>query len=69
MLKFECCMVCEPPKRHQACHGTCPEYIETRAEYDRLKDKADHENKVWQGIYRQKCEGVTRALRKHSRIK
>ena len=67
MFKFECCMVCEPPKRHPSCHSSCPEYIEKRAEYDRLKDKADHENQVWQSIYKQKSDGVNRALKKHPR--
>lgn len=31
------CMGCVPPKRHPGCHGQCKEYLEQKAEYDRLK--------------------------------
>ena len=67
MFKFECCIECVAPKRHPACHGSCPEYIEKRAEYNRLKDKADRETRVKQSIYKQKSDGVNRALKKHPR--
>lgn len=35
------CRYCVPPKRHEACHDTCPDYIAWRAprlaEYERKK--------------------------------
>ena len=38
---FEECQKCVPPKRHPGCHGTCPDYAESRAKFDADKAKAD----------------------------
>lgn len=38
-----CCKDCVPPKRHPGCHGTCDEYLNEKAERERLKDKAREE--------------------------
>lgn len=33
------------------CHGSCPEYLAQKAEYDRLKEKHDKEKQINMGIY------------------
>ena len=44
---FECCMECKPPKRQPGCHGTCKEYKDARAAYDRAKDINYTEERIW----------------------
>lgn len=34
---IKCCKKCVPPKRHAACHDSCPEYQAERAAYQREK--------------------------------
>ena len=35
--KINCCKDCIPPKRHPGCHGSCPEYLQERADLDKYK--------------------------------
>lgn len=62
---MNCCHGCVQPKRKPGCHDHCPEYIEERAEYDRIKEAENRIKAVRHGIYMQKCEGIARAARKH----
>lgn len=62
---IKCCIPCVAPKRHPGCHDHCPEYIEEKAEHERKKAAEDKEKAVRQGIYAQKSEAVTRAIKKH----
>ena len=62
---MKCCHGCVAPKRHEACWGHCPEYIEEKAEYDRRKSAEDKKNAVRIGIYYQKSDGVLRAIKRH----
>ena len=64
---MKCCHGCVPPKRHTACWGHCPEYIEEKAECDRRKKENNKRNAVSVGIYRQKIDGVFRAVKRHGR--
>ena len=32
MIRIDCCNGCVPPKRHFACHDTCPDYNEAKEE-------------------------------------
>lgn len=63
MQAFKSCMNCVAPKRHPGCHGTCPEYLEARAEYDRLKSAYDREQAISASIYSSRTEKVEKALR------
>ena len=68
-MAFKCCRDCVAPKRHEACHGDCPEYAAEKAEYDRLKAKDDNRRKVKNAIYNQRSINVAKALKKHGRYK
>jgi hypothetical protein len=61
------CKGCVPPKRYPGCHGSCPEYAEEKAQYE--KDTAAQKQKVaiQAGINSQKYCGVARAMRKKGR--
>lgn len=67
MFKFDECIVCVPPKRHPGCQDTCPEHQARRIIYDGLKAAADKKKAVANSIYKQKSDGVNRALKKHPR--
>ena len=56
------CKNCVPPKRYPGCHGTCPEYLEQKAEYDRLKEIHDREKQVNLGIYIDRNTKVYKAM-------
>ena len=42
-MRIECCKDCQ--ERYPACWGTCPKYLEARAEWERHK-KQLHDEKV-----------------------
>lgn len=62
------CKGCEAPKRYPGCHGSCPDYLAERAEYDRLKAIHDREREVNTGINNSRYDNVYKAL-KYRRIK
>lgn len=35
------CRGCVPPKRHRACHDTCPDYLAEKAILDEMKAERD----------------------------
>lgn len=58
------CMGCVPPKRHHGCHGQCKEYLEQKAEYDRLK-AIDYQKRHTIGmLVDQRAEAINRANKK-----
>lgn len=60
---IKCCHYCVAPKRHPGCHGTCPEYLEEKAEHTRRKAIEDKKKFVGISVQTQKSDGVRRALR------
>lgn len=62
---MKCCHGCVPPKRHKACWDHCPDYIAEKGEHDRRKAADYKRNAVGVGIYRQKMDGVIRAIKRH----
>lgn len=64
---IKCCQYCVAPKRYPGCHGSCPEYLQEKAEYEERKALADKQRKVSGDIYCQKSERVTKAIKKHGR--
>ena len=64
---MKCCKHCVPPKRHPGCHDHCPEYAEERAVYNEKKAAADKKKAVAHSIYKQKSDGVRRAIKKHGK--
>jgi hypothetical protein len=69
-MPIECCKDCKAPKRYPGCHGSCPEYIAERAEYDRLKAIHDRERDINVSITQQRGERVYKALkcRRYKRV-
>ena len=63
MTAIKCCKGCVAPKRHTACWGHCPEYLEEKAEYEARKAIADREKYISQEIYSQKSQAVGKALK------
>lgn len=37
-MGIRCCNGCVAPKRYPGCHGSCPEYIEEKAENDAQRE-------------------------------
>ena len=64
-----CCKGCVAPKRHPGCHGECMEYIEQKAEYDRLKSVANQRKAIESGLNSQLYRGVHRAYKAQKRMK
>lgn len=62
---MKCCYGCVPPKRHTACWDHCKDYIDEKAENERRKAKDKKRNAVGVGIYRQRLDGIIRAVKKH----
>lgn len=45
-MSISCCKGCVAPKRHEACWGHCPEYLEQKAEHDRIKAEHDKQERL-----------------------
>jgi hypothetical protein len=60
---FEHCRYCVAPKRHPGCHDKCPDYEEDRKKYDAKKAEFDKKKKEQDEIYRQRENGIRRAIR------
>ena len=66
MAIIKCCQYCVAPKRHPGCHGSCPEYLKEKAEYDNRKEQYNQQKAVANAIYDQRSIHVRKAL-KHKR--
>lgn len=66
-MTIKCCVTCVPPKRHPGCHDHCPEYIEQRAEYKRLKDAYDQKERIAGTICGERGVKVFKALKDRKR--
>ena len=51
MIGICSCKDCVAPKRYPGCHSVCREYLEQKAEHDRLKAIHDKEKQINLGIY------------------
>jgi hypothetical protein len=54
------------PKRHPGCHGSCPEYLKEKAEYDARAAEDYKRRHLIQDLNDQRYRAVTRAT-KHKR--
>lgn len=61
---IKCCRYCVAPKRYPGCHGTCPEYLKERAEYDRLKAIDDKKRQTSIQLYDHRITALRKMLRK-----
>lgn len=68
-MAIKCCYGCVAPKRYPGCHDHCPDRIAEKAEDDRLKAIAAAKKKINNDIYNQRAIHVTKAMKKHGRIK
>jgi hypothetical protein len=57
------CKDCVAPKRYPGCHAVCPEYLEQKAEYDRIKAIRDKEREVSCAIIIDRANKVDKAMR------
>jgi hypothetical protein len=62
-MAIHSCKGCVAPKRYPGCHSVCPEYIEQKAEHDRIKAEHDQKNAVSVGIYGDRAKKVYNALK------
>ena len=58
-----CCKGCVAPKRFPGCHSVCPEYLEQRAEYDKLKAEYDRKKDVTTAINIDRAKKVYNSLK------
>ena len=61
------CKDCVAPKRYPGCHAVCPEYLEQKAEHDRLKAIYDQERDISCAITCARGNRVYKALRNRIR--
>ena len=61
------CRYCTAPKRYPGCHGSCPEYLADRAEYDRLKKDYDRERDIGCAIENDRAKKVYNAMKNRRR--
>lgn len=66
MMKIKCCKDCVAPKRYPGCHSVCPEYIHEKALWEEEKKIIREEHRRFGELYKQRSEGVRKAL-KHRR--
>ena len=64
---MKCCHGCVAPKRHEACWGSCPEYLKEKAEADKKKAELYKQSSVSWGIYANRSDRVYKAMKKHRR--
>ena len=64
-----CCKDCVAPKRHPGCHAECMEYIEQKAEHERIKAVANQKRYIETGLDSQLYRGVHRAYKAQKRMK
>ena len=62
-MGFYCCKDCVTPKRHPGCHGSCPEYIECKAQYDRRKTEYDKKRELDSAILGERGKKVYEAMK------
>ena len=66
-MAIKCCNGCVPPKRNPYCHGSCPEYLAEKAEYDRLMAIEHERNKSLGEYYSLRSQKVIKALKRRSK--
>lgn len=64
---MKCCMNCVAPKRHEACWGSCPEYLKEKAEHDQKKAELYKRSRVSWDIYFSRADRVDKARKRHRR--
>lgn len=67
MTPIRCCKGCVAPKRYPGCHGHCPEYLQEKEAYEKLKAEKEKQYFVGREIYRQRSEKVTKAMKNRRR--
>ena len=67
-MSIKCCNGCVPPKRNPYCHGSCPEYLAEKAEYDRQKAAYDEKQRIDNAIYSNRSVKVEKAIKRRRRI-
>lgn len=60
-MAIRCCHGCIAPKRHPGCHGTCPEYLKEKAEYDAKMAEDYKQRKLIQNLNGQRYNAIHRA--------
>ena len=63
-MAIKCCNGCVPPKRNPYCHGSCPEYLAEKAEYDRLMAADAEKRMIGNAIYSNRSVKVNNAMRR-----
>ena len=67
-MAIKCCHGCMAPKRYPGCHGTCPEYLKEKAEYDAKMAEDYKRRKLNQDLNEQRYRAITKltkSKRKH----
>ena len=66
-MVIKCCKDCD--NRYPGCHGSCPEYLAQRAEYDKLREEYKKKRDIDDGIYYQRTLNVYKAIKKRQKGK
>ena len=57
------CKGCVAPKRYPGCHDHCPEYLEQKAEHDRIKAEYDKQERMTGAIIAGQIDKVYKAMK------
>ena len=68
-MSIKSCNGCVPPKRHDKCHGNCPDYNTEIIMNSVTQAPAEKEKRVSHSITSQKLDGVERAYRRNGNYK
>ena len=63
------CKGCVAPKRHPGCQDHCPEYLEKKAEQDKLKAAYDRERDISVGIILARRDKVYKAMKDRRKMR
>ena len=66
-MRITCCNNCVAPKRYPGCHGTCPEYLEQRAELDKEKEAERKWKEVRGGLISQRDNAYHRIMKNYKK--
>lgn len=68
-MAIKCCYGCVAPKRHEGCHGSCPEYLAEKAKHDAERAEEQKRRDLSRNLYEQRYDRVSRALKRKRKHK
>lgn len=68
-MGIKCCSGCVAPKRYPGCHGSCPEYIQEKADHDARMAEDYKRRRLNQNLNEQRYSAITNAVKNKRKCK